>query len=114
MDRQKAVIASAAVAGSLVTGGLAFALTGGALTPRQDNVGQLQPTTAVVTSLPTHDARTAPGSTPAPTARPIEAAPTTAPPATVSKASPSASAEHEDDDHEHEEHEHEYEDGDDD
>ncbi|MBX3286454.1 MAG: hypothetical protein KF703_13995, partial [Actinobacteria bacterium] len=45
MDRQKAVIASAAVAGSLMTGGLAFAITGGALAPRNDNVGNLQPTT---------------------------------------------------------------------
>ncbi len=113
MDRPKAVIASAAVAGSLVTGGLAFALSGGALTPRQDNVGKLQPTTSV--AAPIADARTSVGAAPAATApRAIEAAPATAPPATVSKASPATSAEHEDGEHEHEEHEHEYEDGDDD
>ena len=46
MERQKAVIASALLAGSLMTGGVAFAITGGALDGQQGNVGKLQPTTS--------------------------------------------------------------------
>jgi hypothetical protein len=111
MERQKAVIASALLAGSLMTGGVAFAISGGALDGQQDNVGKLQPTTAVVTapeatstvSPSPQDAPSAPATAPA-----VTAAPPTAPPSTVSQASPAAEGRYEDDDdHEQDEHEQE-------
>jgi hypothetical protein len=118
MERQKAVIASALLAGSLMTGGVAFAITGGALDGQQDNVGKLQPTTAVAT-VP--DASTTVGQLPQTTsatrAPAITAAPPSASPSTTSQASPAAGGEYEDehDDHDdgHEYDEHESEDDDD-
>lgn len=52
MERQKAAIASALLAGSVMAGGLAFAISGGALDGRQDHVGQLQPTIAATVPTP--------------------------------------------------------------
>ena len=54
MERQKAVIASAIVAVTLMTGAVAFAAASGLTDGRRDNVGNLQPVapppTAVVVS----------------------------------------------------------------
>lgn len=121
MERQKAVIASALLAGSLMTGGLAYAITGGALDSRQDNVGKLQPTTSAAITVPVDRVDATPAANPSPvspatSAPAIAAAPQTTVPTTVSKASPTGGSSYEQDEHEQDEYEgHEYEsDGDDD
>lgn len=123
MERQKAVIASALLAGSLMTGGVAFAISGGALESGQDNVGKLQPTTAVAPApADPSNVVVAPQNPPTTSAAPaaaapmVTAAPPTAPPSTTSQASPTAggygdddSGEYESDDREQDGHEQEYE-----
>lgn len=104
MERQKAVIASAMLAGSLMTGGLVFAVNGGALDARQDNVGKLQPTVTQAVAPASYVDPTTTSSTVAPTttkpAAPVvvASAPRTVTASTTSKASPTASSgEHDDD-----------------